>query len=151
MKNQLRIYRGAGAWNAPRPCDGLPLRKRGSKYHNKPVVLMGIRFDSKAEARRYGDLVLLAKAGQITNLKVHPVYVMMVNGFEVCKYEADFTYWVLPGFERGWPETVTRFENSRWFVVEDVKGKRTAEYQLKKKLMWAVLGIRIHETGIRRR
>lgn len=40
-----------------------------SKYHSKKVVLDGIEFDSKREAKRYGELLLLERAGAITDLQ----------------------------------------------------------------------------------
>jgi hypothetical protein len=39
-----------------------------SKYHAQPTVVDGIRFASKAEARRYGELMLLMKARVIWGL-----------------------------------------------------------------------------------
>ena len=39
--------------------------KRAHKYGAEPVTVDGIRFDSKLEARRYCELVLLQKAGEI--------------------------------------------------------------------------------------
>lgn len=41
------------------------------KYHAKPTTVDGIRFASKAEARRYSELRLLEKAGEIKNLEAH--------------------------------------------------------------------------------
>jgi hypothetical protein len=52
------------------------------------------------------------------------------DGESAASYVADFTY----------------IENGM-FVVEDVKGHRTAEYILKRKLMLRIHGIRIRETG----
>lgn len=39
-----------------------------SKYGAKKTVLDGIRFDSKAEARRWSELLLLQSAGKISDL-----------------------------------------------------------------------------------
>jgi hypothetical protein len=94
-----------------------------SKYHNKHVTIDGITFDSLAESRRYGELKLLHQAGVIHKLRVHPRYTLL-DAFE-CKgvkyraivYEGDFEY-----VENG----VT--------VCEDVKGKVTQTFALKKKL-----------------
>lgn len=41
---------------------------KGAKYGNVKQVIDGITFDSKAEAARYQELVLLERAGQITDL-----------------------------------------------------------------------------------
>ena len=39
------------------------------KYGNKKTQFAGLTFDSKAEARRYGELQLLERAGRISNLR----------------------------------------------------------------------------------
>lgn len=94
-----------------------------SKLHNIPTEIDGIRFDSKAEARRYGELKLLQMAGAITGLRVHPTYTLIepfdYHGEHVrgTDYEADFAY-----FEDG------------CVVVEDVKGMETEVYRIKAKL-----------------
>ena len=47
----------------------VPVRRRTtqSKYHAVPTTIDNIRFASKAEARRYRELRLLEKAGEIAN------------------------------------------------------------------------------------
>lgn len=102
---------------------------RRSKYNATATVIDGLRFDSKAEARRYGELTLLARAGEIRHLKIHPQYRLEVNGEHICVYEADFSY-----------------QDSRGTLhVEDVKGVRTALFLLKKKLLKACYGIEVEE------
>jgi len=100
-----------------------------TKYHAKKTTLDGITFDSLMEARRYGELKLLLRNGEIDQLEVHPVYPLVVNDKRIGKYIADFKY----------------MENGRE-VVEDVKGVLTAVYRLKKKLMQAIYGTNILET-----
>ena len=39
------------------------------KYGNKKTQFAGLTFDSKAEARRYGELQVLERAGRIFNLR----------------------------------------------------------------------------------
>ena len=101
-----------------------------NKYRNKPVTVDGHRFASKAEAKRYGELKLLEKAGEITRLTLQARYRLTVNGVKICDYIADFAYLSGP------KNTLT---------VEDVKGVRTAVYRIKKKLMKAIYGIDIVE------
>jgi Protein of unknown function (DUF1064) len=101
-----------------------------NKYGAVKVKLDGYVFDSKREAFRYQQLCFLVNSGDISNLRVHPVYPLIVNNLLICKYEADFYY----------------TENSKE-VVEDVKGVKTDVYKLKKKLMLAVYGIKILETS----
>lgn len=100
-----------------------------SKYHNKKTVVDGIVFASKKEAKRYSELKILAKSGLITGLEIQRRYPVIVNGVKICTYVADFDY----------------FDESNKPVVEDVKGVRTREYKLKKKLMLACHNIEIKE------
>jgi hypothetical protein len=75
--------------------------------------------------------MLLERAGQISELKLQPVYRIEINGMLVCKYIGDFEY-----IEDGHK------------VVEDVKSPITRKnpvYRLKNKLMQAVHGINIRE------
>lgn len=105
---------------------------RAHKYKAVKTVVDGITFPSKKEASRYSQLKLLERAGKISNLVVTGKakrFSLVVNGIKICDYIADFLY-----TENGQP------------VVEDVKGMRTREYKLKKKLMLACHGIEIRET-----
>lgn len=107
-----------------------------SKYNSKKTVVDGQKFDSKKEARRYQELLLLEKAGEIKNLSRQVKFVLIPsqrdeNGKVIereCSYKADFTY-----------------EEGIKTVVEDVKGYRTKEYIIKRKLMLYQFGIRIRE------
>lgn len=102
-----------------------------TKYNNKKTIVDGIKFDSQKEARRYGELMLLVKTGQVKELRLQVRYPIVVNEVKVCTYVADFVYLDL-------------FDGKR--IVEDVKGVKTAIYRLKKKLMKAVHNINILET-----
>lgn len=99
------------------------------KYRNVKTKVDGITFDSKRESVRYCELKLLAKTRKITDLRLQVPYVIRVNGEKICKYIADFVY-----------------NEDGNEIVEDVKGVRTREYILKRKLMKAVYGIEIRET-----
>ena len=46
-----------------------------TKYNNKKVVLNGITFDSQKEARRYRDLSLLERAGEIKDLELQKAFI----------------------------------------------------------------------------
>lgn len=97
-----------------------------NKFRNKPVVVDGIRFDSKREAKRYGELQLLQRAGEISHLELQPVYKVTIGGKLVATYRGDFRYLDL---------------KTRQYVVEDVKSPATAKekyYRLKKRLVEAV-------------
>ena len=97
-----------------------------SKYNAKKTERDGIVFDAKAEADRYDTLRLLVKGRQITNLQLQPSFILQDSftrdGKKIrpIEYRGDFAY-----YEKG---------GSR-LVVEDVKGTKTKEYLLKKKLL----------------
>ncbi|MCH7602228.1 MAG: DUF1064 domain-containing protein, partial [Planctomycetes bacterium] len=71
---------------------------KGAGGVSKHVKVDGITFDSKAEARRYGQLKMLLNAKQITRLVVHPKWhfstgtVMIVDTetHRRISYSADF-------------------------------------------------------------
>lgn len=101
-----------------------------SKYHAKPQIVDGIRFASKAEARRYCELKMLEKKGAIADLKTQVAYPIHVAGIRVGKYLADFVYTAPEGQ-----------------VVEDVKGVRTQIYRFKKRCVEAEHKITITEVA----
>lgn len=97
-----------------------------SKYGSAKTEVDGIVFDSRKEARRYAELKIREKAGEITALRLQPEYELIPkyrkNGHTIRKttYRADFEY-----IEK----------ETGQLVVEDVKGFRTETYRLKKKLL----------------
>lgn len=108
-----------------------------SKYNSKKTIIDGQVFDSRKEAKRYQELLFLERAGAIKNLSRQVKFVLIpsqrdeVTGKVVereCSYRADFEY----------------TEDGKT-VVEDVKGFRTKEYVLKRKMMLWKYGIRIRE------
>lgn len=124
-----------------------------NKYGSKKVEVDGIAFDSKKEARRFQELKLLEKAGEITGLQRQVKYILIPEqreeskGFykkgekkgqpkkgqlleRECSYLADFAYKDMRSGET---------------IVEDTKGYKTKEYILKRKMMLYVHGIRIRE------
>lgn len=110
-----------------------PFVKR-SKYRNRKTTVDGLVFDSMAEAKRYGELKLLERAGEIKGLKRQVVINCVVNDRQICKYLADFTYQRSNGEH----------------VAEDVKGFETALFRLKAKLVEACQGIKIQLVKVRR-
>lgn len=108
------------------------IRIRTNKYGNKKTTVDGITFDSSKEAHRYGELVMMQRAGLISGLERQPKFDLIVNGEKVGKYTADYRY-----FDHVAGHT----------IVEDVKSKptMTAVYRLKKRLMKAIHRIDIKE------
>ena len=123
-----------------------------SKYYNvKTRALDGSVFDSNKEARRWDELLLLQRAGKISDLQRQVKYELIPAQYETyeryskkgerlkdgvrllerkVEYVADFVYTIADTGEN---------------VVEDTKGVKTKDYILKRKLMLAVHGIRIKE------
>lgn len=120
-----------------------------NKYHARKCVLNGIEFDSRKEAQRYSELLILERAKEITNLQRQVKFVLIPAQYEVyerygkngkrlkdgkrliekeCAYVADFVY-----------------EENGKTVVEDVKGMKTKDYIIKRKLMLFKFDIRIRE------
>lgn len=91
------------------------LARRGTnKYGAAPTVVDGVRFASKAEAKRFAELRLLEAAGEILDLRLQPSYELQpaftdASGRrqQAIRYTADFAY-----REPGNPRE----------VVEEVKG-----------------------------
>lgn len=116
------------------------------KYHNKKVTRNGITFDSKKEADRYSELLLLGRAGVITDLQRQVEFVLIPT-----QREAD-TVGVRGGIKKGkvielpvkYVADFVYKENNK-IVVEDTKGFKTKDYIIKRKLMLYIHGIRIKE------
>lgn len=118
-----------------------------SKYHSRKTWAFGIQFDSKREAERFMELKELEAKGKIHDIKMQVKFVLIpaqkepdtvgVKGGKIkgrtleraVHYVADFTYFTKDGT----------------FIVEDVKGVRTPEYIIKRKLLLYRFGIRIKE------
>lgn len=117
-----------------------------NKYHSKKISRDGMTFDSLKEYRRYCELVLLEKAGQVTELQRQVKFVLIpaqrepgsvgkrggvIKGKLIekeCAYIADFVY-----------------KENGITVVEDTKGFKTKDYILKRKMMLYFYGIKIKE------
>ena len=96
-----------------------------NKYNAKKKTIDGITFDSKREAEYYCELKLRKRAGDILDFKLQPEFILqdaftdsMGNKHRAIKYRADFL-------------VIYGVYNSE---VVDVKGVKTREYQIKKKL-----------------
>ena len=111
-----------------------------SKYHNHPVVIAGIKFDSRLEGDRFLFLKNLERQGIISELKMQVTFEVIPKqtitipqigkrGLPIkpkvkvleqnTEYIADFTY---------------RLKDGR-LIVEDTKGEKTPDYIIKRKLM----------------
>ena len=111
--------------------------KKGTKYHSTPAERAGIRFDSQKEARRYDELLVMLRAGIITDLRLQPQFTLQESyiteageRIRAVRYTADFSY---------------KFGGK--LVVEDVKSAatRTKEYLRNRKFMRSKFGTDIQE------
>lgn len=119
--------------------------KRESKYNARPtdrILPNGevIKFDSKKEATYYDELKIWESAGRVKNIRLQvqyllkPAYTDGMTGerFRAISYLADFTFDRLE-------------DDGEWkHHIVDVKGRKTQEYALKRKLM-ADMGYHIEE------
>ena len=103
-----------------------------NKYKAKRTIVDGISFASKAEARRYTQLLLLQRAGAIEDLELQPRLLLVVAKIKIGTYVGDFRY----------RDMVTGD-----MILEDVKGVLTPVYRIKKRLVRALHGIDILETS----
>lgn len=94
-----------------------------SKYNNKKTQIDMYVFDSTKEAKRYKELKLLERAGEIINLELQPRFLLQESfrkndkTYRKIEYVADFKY----------------IENGKT-IVEDVKGLQTEVFKIKHKL-----------------
>jgi hypothetical protein len=113
----------------------LSKKPKKSKFNNKKTIVDGLKFDSLKESKRYTELKFLKDNKRIADLKMQVKFPIVVNGFKICTYIADFCY-----------QDLTTFSQPK--IVEDVKSEFTRKqpvYRLKKKLMIAVHNIEIKE------
>jgi len=115
-RNNLRVPQALNACHKQAP--------KRQKYGNKRTLVDGITFDSAREAKRWQELQLLLKAGEILGVfRQHP---FRLQG---CVYISDFVI----------------LQKDGTFCVEDAKGFKTKEYKIKKRQMKEVYNIEIRE------
>ena len=103
----------------------LGIEQPKNKYNARKTVVDGITFDSKKEAKKYQELNLLLRAGEIVEIHLQPEF-ELIPDFEYqgkkirgVKYTADFmVYW----------------KNGKIQIIE-TKGCKTRDYVIRKKLL----------------
>ena len=91
------------------------------KTKARKTVVDGIEFPSAAEAKRYGELRLMERAGEISNLITQPRFCIFEAGAVAIHYTADFSYAL----------------GKEW-IVEEVKGMADTAYMLRRKMFVAL-------------
>jgi hypothetical protein len=105
------------------------------KYRAIRTIVDGISFPSAKQSRRYSELKLLERAGEIKDLKLEVPFALapavIINGRKkpALRYVADFVY-----VEKGQR------------IIEDTKGFRSQAYIIKRHLMKSVHSVDIYET-----
>lgn len=113
----------------PGPCvPGLP--KRAAAWVASAKASGWVRCDSRAEGRRYVDLLLRQRAGEIQNLDRQVRWPLRVGVETIGHYVADFVYVVAATGE---------------VVIEDVKGVRTPMFAWKMRHFRAEYGFSVVE------
>lgn len=113
---------------------------RRHKYGASKTVVDGITFASKKEARRYGELRMLERSGEIRGLEIQPAFLIEINGEPVrapadkrgrrgaaYRYYADFAY----------------VDKDGRYRVEDTKGADLPLSRLKRALVHAIHGVTV--------
>lgn len=95
------------------------------KFNAMPTTVDGHKFGSKKEAKRYQELVLLKQSGDV-------LFFLMQTRFDLpggVIYRCDFMVFWANGD----------------ITIEDVKGMKTSEYIIKKKILETMYPITITE------
>ena len=100
-------------------------RKKPNKYHAQKTTVCGRTFDSRREAEVYLELLAQKQAGEIVRIGFQPSYTLLAgfrdnqgNNQRPITYTADFFVTYADGHSE----------------VIEVKGMRTRDYLLRKKL-----------------
>lgn len=99
--------------------------RKKNKYNARKTVMCGHTFDSKREAEIYLDLLSRKQAGEIVRIRLQPSYTLL-EGFRdnTGKNQKPITYTA---------DFLVEYDDGRREVIE-VKGMRTRDYLLRKKL-----------------
>ena len=99
--------------------------KKTNKYHARKTVMCGHMFDSRREAEIYLDLLSRKQAGEIVRIGFQPSYTLLA-GFKdnTGKNQKPITYTA---------DFFVTYADGHSEVIE-VKGVRTRDYLLRKKL-----------------
>lgn len=121
-----------------------------SKYNSRKTSYNGELFDSKKEARRYAELVLMERAGVITDLRRQVKFELIPAQYEEYERISPKTGKRLKSGKKCVEQSVVYNADFVYMkdgkqVVEDAKGMRTEKYIIKRKLMLWIHGIKIVE------
>ena len=107
--------------------------KRAHKFNARPTTVDGITFASAKESRRYAELKLLERAGQIRNLRRQTKFPIVIDGRPV-KYPN--------GRIMTWTADADYFQDNE-HIVEDVKGVDTRGSKMLRTLVEHIYKLKI--------
>ncbi len=115
---------------------GIDIPASENKYKAQKITVDRKTYASLKEANRHCELMVLEKAGIISDLREQVPFELIPQQYDdngkvcehACKYIADFVY-----------------KENGITVVEDAKGLKTEVYKIKRKLMLLRYGISIRE------
>lgn len=125
--------------------------RKPNKYYNKKVIVNGEIFDSNKEYKRYRELLLLEKAGAITDLQRQVKFVLLPAQYETYERYGKKGQRLKDGkrcIERGvnyYADFVYNEDGKQ--VVEDTKSEptKTESFVIKRKLMMFIHNIKVRE------
>lgn len=99
----------------------LTAKAKPNKFRAVKTTVDGIEFPSKLEARHYGELKIRELLGEISNLKIQPVYPIVIRGQSICRIIMDFSH-----------------DEAGKCIATDCKGKDTPVSRLKRRIFRAM-------------
>ncbi|GAA0215112.1 DUF1064 domain-containing protein [Selenomonas dianae] len=100
-------------------------RKKPNKYHARKTTVCGRTFDSRREAEVYLELLAQKRAGEIVSIGFQPTYTLLAGFVDnTGKKQRPITYTA---------DFFVTYADGHSEVIE-VKGMRTRDYLLRKKL-----------------
>lgn len=102
-------------------------KPKRNKYRARKTEVDGIVFDSALEAKYYANLKRLESVGVVYGVELQKRYALVgPDGSLIATYVADFVFWD---------------QREKRLRIVDVKGVKTREFVIKKKLMKSLLGL----------
>ena len=115
-----------------------------NKYKNNRTEIDGIVFDSQKEAKYYLKLLILQKAGEVTDIECHPKYILQSAYWKCCKEVSVniASKHICPYCDKRMPKTSAVTYSADFKVtysdghieIVDVKGVQTQSFKDKRKM-----------------
>lgn len=116
--------------------EALKGERRSNKFGNRKTAVDGVLFDSAKEARRYQELRILERAGEISNLERQPKFKLAIGDRPILIRSDRY-----PNGRQASVKFDFAYFDGTHRVIEDVKGgkaTRTEAYALRKAVVEAM-------------